>query len=471
MEKSPERRHPPTGGRALAALALAMLLASLGISIATVAMPTLARSFGASLPAVQWVVLAYLLSVTAFIVTGGRLGDLFGHRRVLLAGLVTFIAASALCGAAPSLGLLIAARVAQGIGGAVLMALPISIVRETVATERTGTAMGLLGTMSAIGTALGPSLGGMLIAGLGWRAAFLALAAFGAVVLVIALRTIPGGARPAARHRPRLDLPGAALLAVSLGAYALAVTGEDGVTSARGALLVLAAAGAAAAFIRVERRSSAPLVPLPAVSNPAIASSLFMNLLVSTGMMATLVVGPFYLTFALGLNEAHAGLVMAVGPAIAALAGVPAGKVTDRYGAPCIMVVGLAEMMAGFTCLAFLPDLLGVWGYGVSLAVLTPGFQLFLAANNTTAMMAASDDQRGMVSGLLGLSRNLGFMTGASVMGAVFAAAAGTRDIAHALPDTIGKAFSVTFVLAAGLMALSILVARAGHGATVRAQR
>ncbi|WP_221931004.1 MFS transporter [Telmatospirillum sp. J64-1] len=175
--------------------------------------------------------------------------------------------------------------------------------------------------------------------------------------------------------------------------------------------------------------------------------------------MATLVVGPFYLTFALHLNEALVGLVMAVGPVMAALSGVPAGRITDRFGAGRTLIVGLGQMVIGLLCLSVLPDVFGVAGYILSLMLLTPGFQLFLAANNTTVMLTARDDQRGMISGLLGLSRNLGFMTGTSAMGAVFAMAAGTPDIVGAAPEAISAAFATTFQMAAGLMAFAILLA------------
>src|SRR5215216_2191711 len=147
---------------ALASLSLSMLLSSLGTSIANVALPTLADAFNASFQNVQWIVLAYLLAITTLIVSAGRLGDMIGRRRLLLAGLALFTAASLLCGIAPTLGWLIAARAAQGLGAAVIMALTMAFVGETVPKARTGSAMGLLGTMSAIGTALGPSLGGAL---------------------------------------------------------------------------------------------------------------------------------------------------------------------------------------------------------------------------------------------------------------------------------------------------------------------
>jgi len=157
---------------ALAGLSLSMLLSALGTSITNVALPTLVQAFNASFQEVQWVVLAYLLAITTLVVSVGRLGDIAGHRRLLLAGIVLFTVASVLAGFAPTLWLLIAARAAQGLGAAIMMALTMAFVGEMVPRGRTGSAMGLLGTMSAVGTALGPSLGGGLIAGPGWRAIF-----------------------------------------------------------------------------------------------------------------------------------------------------------------------------------------------------------------------------------------------------------------------------------------------------------
>jgi len=156
----------------LASLSLSMWLSSLGTSIANVALPTLAQAFTASFQEVQWVVLAYLLAITTLIVSVGRLGDITGRRRLLLAGIVLFTVASVLCGVAPTLWLLIAARAVQGLGAAIMMALTMAFVGEAVPKAKTGSAIGLLGTKSAIGTALGPSLGGVLIAEIGWRAIF-----------------------------------------------------------------------------------------------------------------------------------------------------------------------------------------------------------------------------------------------------------------------------------------------------------
>ncbi|MBO6900711.1 MAG: MFS transporter [Rhizobiaceae bacterium] len=441
----------------LTALALAILLASLGVSISTTALPVLAVEFSAPMYRVQWVVLTYLLSLTATVVIGGRLGDLFGKRTIFLAGLALFVAASGLSALAPSLGALIAARALQGVGGAILMALPMAIARETVSPQLMGTAMGVLGTMSAIGTALGPSLAGILIDWSGWRLAFVVLALAGLSALAFAAVAVPADRKSEPVSLAHVDMPGAVVLALTLVAFALAMTGgERGFAAAHLVLLVLALSGCVV-FVLVERTRPAPLVQLAALREAALATGLAANLIVATVMMSTLVVGPFFLTLGLGLDAIQAGLVLSVGPAASALSGIPAGRITDRLGTARVVRIGLLQIFAGLACLAVVPQIYGVAGYVLSLLLLTPGFQLFLAANNTELMLIARQDQRGMVSGLLGLSRNLGFMTGASLMAAVFATALGSRQIVDAGADTVAHAFSVTFLVAAAIVAGTLI--------------
>lgn len=393
----------------LATLASAILLASLGISIATVALPTLARAFGAGVAQVQWVMLAYLLAVTLAIVLAGRMGDLHGHRRMLAAGIALFTLASAAAALAPGLGWLIAARAAQGLGAATLMALPLSLAKDLVAKERMGAAMGLLGTMSAIGTALGPSVGGLLIGALGWRSAFALLTVLGAGLLMLALKALP-----AAKDRARA--------------------------------------------------TRAPLA-LGLLHDRAVATPLAMNLLVGAVMMSTLVVGPFFLAFGLGLSEAHTGLVMATGPVAAALSGLPAGRITDRFGAQASLRAGLALAAAGLCGFALLPAIIGVPGYMLALVLVTPGFQLFMAGNNTAVMRAAPEAHKGLLSGLLGLSRNLGFMLGASLLPLLFAALLGADGLVHSSRQAMDQAFATTFLASAGLCLLSLLLALRGNAA------
>ena len=450
----------------LAGLSLAMLLSSLGTSIANVGLPAIAQAFGASFQAVQWIVLAYLLAITTLIVSVGRLGDLTGRRRLMLTGIVVFTLASSLCGLAPTLWLLIAARAAQGLGAAIMMALAMAFVGETVPKARSGSAMGLLGTMSAVGTALGPSLGGLLIAALSWRAIFLVNLPLGVVAFVLAHRHLPADQPRPKGARVRFDRAGTLLLASTLAAYALAMTIGRGSFGPLNTALLLVAVGGVGLFVLAEARVASPLIRLTIFRDPALTASLVMSVLVSTVMMATLVVGPFYLSRALGLDAARVGLALSVGPIAAALTGVPAGRIADRFGAPGMTIVGLVAIAAGSLALALLPLTRGIAGYLAPIVVITVGYALFQTANNTAVMAEVAADQRGVMSGLLNLSRNLGLITGASVMGAVFALASATSDVTTAAPAAVATGMRVTFALAAILIVAATAVAVVTHRRT-----
>ncbi len=352
-----------------------MLLSSLGTSIANVGLPTLALAFDASFQAVQWVVIAYLLAITTLIVSVGRLGDITGRRRLLLAGIFLFTAASVLCGIAPTLWLLIAARALQGLGAAIMMALTMAFVGETVPKERTGSAMGLLGTMSALGTALGPSLGGVLIAGFGWRAIFLVNVPLGIVTYVLAHRHLPADRRRPRTDRTGFDNVGTVLLALTLAAYALAMTIGRGSFGPFNVALLLAAVFGVRLFVRAEARGASPLIRLAMFRDPALSAGLATSALVSTVIMATMVVGPFYLSGALGLDAAPVGLVLSVGPLVVALTAVPAGRIADRFGAQRMTTVGLIAMAAGALMLSLLPATLGIPGYIAPIVVVTPAMR------------------------------------------------------------------------------------------------
>ena len=449
----------PSARWALAGLSLSMLMASLDTSIANAGLPTLAQAFAASFQQVQWIVLAYLLAITTLIVSVGRLGDIVGRRRLLLAGIGLFTVASLLCGAVSTLPLLITARAAQGIGAAIMMALTVAFVSETVPKAKIGSAMGLLGTMSAIGTTLGPSLGGVLIAGLGWRTIFLVNVPLGILNFLLAHRYLPADPRTAKMDRAGFDHGGTVLLALTLAAYALAMTLGRGSFGSLNLTLLLAAGAGLGLFVFAEAKAKSPLMRLAFFRDPVLRASLAMSALVSTVIMVMLVVGPFYLSQTLGLGPALVGLALSIGPLVAALNGVPAGRLVDRFGAPRMTVVGLAGMAAGSSILALIPARFGLAGYLAPIALITASYALFQVSNNTGFMMETSADQRGVASGMLSLSRNLGLITGASVMGAVFAFASGTTDITTARPEAVATGMRITFAVAAGLIVLALAIA------------
>lgn len=389
-------------------LSLAALLASLGTSIANVALPALATDFAAPYAELQWVVVAYLGSMTATALLAGSLGDRHGLKSMLVAGLALFGGASLLCAIARNVPLLVAARVLQGAGAGFMVVLSTALMRELSRDDRVGRAMGVLGTVSAIGTALGPSLGGLLLALTGWRGVFLLQVPFATVALVLAVAMLP---RVPAR-----------------------------------------AQGTPTARVLPDARASAYLG---------------INLLVAAVMMTTHVVGPFYLSGGLGLASVTVGAVMSVGPLVSIATGAPSGRLVDAWGARRAMLVGLGLLALGTLSLALLPPALGLAAYLFAIAVLTPGYQLFQAANNTAIFAGIPKEGRGSASGWITLSRNLGLMAGGSLMGSVFAHAVGTEDTAHAAAGAVAGGMQFTFLLL-GVALLLVLGIAGAHavGAT-----
>ena len=460
---------PPAVRWGLASLSLSMLLSSLGTSIANVGLPTLAQAFHATFQEVQWVVLAYLLAITTLIVSVGRLGDVIGRRKLMLAGIALFTVASVLCGLAPTLWLLIAARALQGLGAAIMMVLTMAIVGEAVPKAKAGSAMGLLGTMSAIGTALGPTLGGFLIAGFGWPAIFLINVPLGILTFLLAYNYLPHERNEPKSARVPFDTVGTLMLVLTLAAYALSMTMGRDSFSLVSLVLLLAAIVGAGLFVLVESKAAAPLIRLALFRNPTLSGGFAMSILVTTVVMATLVVGPFYLAGALSLDAARVGLVMSAGPVVAALAGAPAGRLVDQFGTFRVSIAGLVGMLIGSTTLPLLPTGLGIPGYIAPLVFVTAGYALFQAANNTAVMAGSTTADRGVISGVLNLSRNLGLITGASLMGAVFAFGADTINILTAHPGSVVAGMRVTFAVAAILIFVAIAIAAACQALTQRA--
>ncbi|HDL7644784.1 TPA: MFS transporter [Yersinia enterocolitica] len=436
-------------------LSLPMLLSSLATSIANVGLPTLTQALNASFQDAQWVVLAYLLAITTSAISIGRMGDIIDKRLLLKAGIGLFSVASVGCALAPTMGILIAVRVIQGLGAAAMMTLTLALVGETVSQEKTGRVMGMLGTVSALGTALGPSLGGILIAGFGWPAIFLINIPLGLLALLLISRYLPCNRTAFTQPQSGFDPIGMLLLGLTLALYALSMTWGHGRFDARN-LALLAAAIGVGLFSRAEKRAKYPLIQTAMLRHSVLRGSLIMSTLVTTIMMSTLIVGPFYLSRALGLPAQWVGLAMSAGPIVAALGGIPAGYAVDKLGAQIMVTGGLVGVTFGATILAIIPTGWGVLGYVVPVCLITAGYAIFQTANNTLMIKSVSADQRGVVSGMLNLSRNLGLITGASVMGAIFAFALTAQNIQLATTTDIIQGMQLTYGVAALLAAIAL---------------
>ena len=439
-------RNNPRG--VLAALVLATTVSALGMSIVNVALPAISAQFSIAVTTVQWATLPYLLTSTISVVLVGRLSDQYGRAQVLGIGIIIFIAAAIVAAAAPTFTVLAVARGIQGIGTAAMGALPIAVVRTVVSTERVGRAMGLLGSSMAAGMALGPAAGGLLVSVLDWRGVFGALAVLGIISLILT-RTFLRLSAPLQATSQRFDTAGAALLVAALAIFSIALTLRPGGWT--GALVLLAVALALAAlFVVVEMRVIQPLVDVRMLHRAKLIPSFLLAFLAAYLMMTFTVVPPFYLTEGLGLSDAWMGAALAVGPLIAVLAGIPAGRIVDRSDARLVSVVGLALMTLAALAFVFLPAALGLIGFLIAAVILTPGNQLFMAGNNTATMMRAGDAQQGVVSGLLNLARNLGFTTGASAAALLYESAS-----AAATPTT-GLQAGFTAAAIIGLIAAAI---------------
>ncbi|WP_434279415.1 MFS transporter [Acinetobacter sp. CE-15] len=380
-------------------LGLSMLLASLGTSIANIALPTLAEVFLLPFIQVQAVVIGYLISLTITVVIAGRLGDRYGCKSMLIVGLIIFSLASLLCSVAPSLWILVVARSFQGIGAAFLMTLAMALTRQTVSKSQLGRAMGMLGTISALGTALGPVLGGFLLVVSGWQSIFGLQFILAGIAIILARVLLPND------------------------------------------------------YIKKEIPA---LTSLQTDQN--ITPNLMVNLLVAAFMMTTLVIGPFYLSLGLNLDQIQVGLIMGIGPVVAILSGIPSGRLVDRWGGRYIVTIGLIFLIIGSSMLAILPKLMGISGYIMPIIILTSGYQLFQAANNTMTLADVPKARQGVVSGLLNLSRNMGLIIGASVMGAIFSFGVGTNQLIQATALAIIDGMQLTFICAGALMVVGLLI-------------
>ncbi|MGL5815279.1 MAG: MFS transporter [Aeromonas sp.] len=437
----------------LLALGLCTLLAMLAGSMANLVLPALGAAFAVPFASLQWVLVAYLLGITCLTLVAGRLGDRLGRRRLLLAGTTLFMMASLLCALAPSMGWLIAARALQGAGAACMLSLALAMVGLLVPAGRRGWGMGLLGTLSACGTALGPSMGGLLVENLGWQAPFLLLVPLGLLALVAGMIGLPADEQ---EREGEGTNPGSllALTSMLLCYGVLLSVGREywyGLVPAVGLAVWL--------LVRSERHASAPLLPLTLLHEPALRVGLLGSALVASVMVLTLLIGPFYLRGVFGLGLTEVGLWISGGPLLAACTGLPAGWLVDRLGARAVVRLGLGTMLIATLGLATFPISWGPLGYLLPILLLTTGYALFQTANNGAVVGAASGQHRGAVAGLLTLARNLGQLTGAAGLGGLFAMLVGVENLGDASAAALRSGMQISFALAGLLTGLSLRVA------------
>jgi EmrB/QacA subfamily drug resistance transporter len=404
----------------LIAVGSGVFLATIDSSIINVSLPTLVKAFGTDFTTVQWVVLGYLLTVTTTMLGFGRLGDIIGKKKIYLLGYTVFLTGSALCGFSGTVYGLIAFRILQAVGAAMIMALGAAILTEAFPPRERGKAMGMIGAIVSVGIAIGPALGGIIIGGLSWRWIFYVNLPVGIVGSVMVGRNIPG-IKPG--ERQSFDFWGSLTLFIGLLAFLLALTlgqlhgflapevwGLFGISTAF--LLV---------FLILENRLAEPIIDLNLFRNSLFSMSLATGFICFAALAGVLILIPFYLEDILHYDTVHVGLLMGIIPVMMGLSAPLSGWWSDRAGSRPITVIGLCMLVAGYLSAATLNEHTSAMGYIVRMLTMGLGMGFFISPNNSAIMGTAPRHQLGVVSGFMSITRTLGQTVGIAVLGAVWA--------------------------------------------------
>ena len=425
------RESPRAHWYVVGTVCVGAFMGQLDASIVTLALPRLGRGLHASVGAVEWVALSYLLVLVATVATVGRIADAVGRKLLYVYGFGVFTAGSVLCGLAPTLVVLIAARVLQAVGAAMLQANSVALITEAVPRSLLGRAIGVQGTAQALGLALGPVVGGVLLALGGWRLIFLVNLPAGAIGLALGWFLLPRSR--SRREGGGSDRLGAVLLALGAAGPLVYLSLSSRAGYGDPMLLVALVAGllAVVGFVRCERRVDSPLIDLSLLRRPALWVGLSSGLVSYLVLFGTLFLVPYYLT-AEHVGFALVGLQLSVLPVAIGIAAPIAGRLVNRTGDGPLTNGGMILTGVGLLEIAAWHSTAGLLA-GLALAGL--GLGAFTPANNATVMGASPRGHAGVVSGVLNMTRGMGTAVGVALASAIYISAAGpsaTRSVSAA---------------------------------------
>lgn len=422
-----------------------LIMAVLDGSIANIALPSISRDLQSDPARTIWVVNAYQLSVTVFLLPLSSLGEILGYKRVYRVGLATFLVGSLLCALSPSLPLLVAARVIQGIGGAGIMSVNTALIRYIYPPTRLGRGIGLNALVVGVTIAVGPSLGALILGFGSWPWLF----AVNVPVAIFAL-AISRRALPETPPQPRaFDYPSAVLSAVVIGLFVLGVDGlGHEALRAAGAAGLLLAILLGWVLVRRQRGQPAPLVPVDLFASRAFTLAVGTSFCSFMTQMLAFVSLPFYLEYQLGRSLAETGLLITPWPLMVALMAALSGRLSDRYPASVLAGGGLMMLGAGLVGLAFLSPDAGSLDIAWRTALCGIGFGFFQSPNNRAMISATPHERSGGASGAQATTRLLGQTTGTAVVALLFSLdrgdAARTALYVAAAVATIGAIVSLS---------------------------
>ncbi len=403
-------------------MAVAVFMSTLDGSIVNLALPVIMKDLGESLAAVGWVLMAYLLTVSALLLSFGRLSDILGRRWVYIRGFALFTAGSLGCGLAGSAVVLIMVRSFQGIGAAMLMACSQAIIIDAFPSSERGKALGILGTVVAAGLMTGPALGGVILEYFSWRMIFFINVPIGAAASTLAIFLLPREAPDTLDRSSAFDWPGAVLTAVCFGAFLMApgMMQTWGYASVRALGCVGVFLGALLLLIREERRSAAPLFEPSLLKIRMFVWPTVSALLLFVSLYAVLFLMPFYLVNPARFSIAHSGYVMTIPFGVLSLMAPFSGALSDRIGSRTLCVSGMAVLTAALLALSWMPASASCVAIAWRLALVGAGTGLFISPNTATAMSAAPSNRRGIASSTGATARNIGMVTGVALSTWIF---------------------------------------------------
>lgn len=437
----------------LVAIGTGSFMAALDGSVVNTVLPVIRDTFQSDVATVEWVVTVYLLVLSGLLLTFGRLGDLRGHKSIYVWGFGVFVVSSAVCGAATSPALLIAARGAQAVGGAMLASNASAILTGNFPAEMRGRALGLVSMMTYLGLTVGPSFGGWLAQAFGWRSVFYINLPVGALALTLSLVFIPKDAP--AETGQRFDLPGALLFLAGLTSLMLGL--NKGADWGWGSLPVLGLLGTAAvllaAFVLVESRVAAPMLDLNLFRIPLFSAATASAILNYICIYTITFLMPFYLIQGRGLNPAEAGLLLTAQPIIMAIAAPVSGALSDRTGSRWPGMIGMGLLSAGLFLLAGIGSETPLWVVGLFLALAGLGTGTFISPNTSALMGSAPKQRQGIASGVQAAARNTGMVLGIGLAGAIF-----TTHLADGTAASLFRGVDMGFAAAGVVAALGIVM-------------
>jgi EmrB/QacA subfamily drug resistance transporter len=389
-------------------------------SILNVALPTIMDDLSAPLPAIQWVVMAYLLIIVTLLMSFGRLADIRGLMTINTLGLALFTGGSLLCALSPNVGSLIFFRGIQGLGASMVMACGPAILTRVFPASELGRAMGLIGSVVGVGLTSGPGIGGLVLSSYSWRVIFYINVPLGLASLLLSRRFIPR--KPVDTVEPTFDFMGALLLALALAGFLLAVSlgGRWGWNDAK----TLASFGVTLIFcplfILWELRITSPVVDLSLFGVRVFRMGLSAAVCLFVSHFISFFLMPFYLTKVLGRAVDRVGLLLMVAPLTSMVISPISGWVSDKVGARLLTTAGMMVTSVGLLLASWFTDLTGDSEVALFMVVMGMGAALFQPPNTSSIMRAVPSRRLGVASGLVAAARNLGMVTGISLAGALF---------------------------------------------------